>query len=65
MMHKIADIKREPSPGMAELSSTLREFIAKLRNAVKLDIPVGYQDETGFHYGVKPAEKDIKWPPDW
>ena len=40
-------------------------IIARLKNAVKLEIPMGYQDETGFHTGVKAAEKDIKWPATW
>jgi hypothetical protein len=33
-------------------SSYLREIIAKLRNAT--EIPTGYQDKTGFHFGVEP-----------
>ena len=37
-------------------------IIAKLRNLVRIEIPVGYQDETGFHYGVKAADKEAKWP---
>jgi len=40
-------------------------LIARLMNAVKLDIPVGYQDESGFHTGVKPEEKELKWPATW
>jgi len=40
-------------------------FIARLKSAVKFDIPVGYQDETGFHTGVKTAEKEVKWPTEW
>lgn len=40
-------------------------LIAKLRNAVKFEIPMGYQDEMGFHTGVKAAEKQIKWPTTW
>jgi len=40
-------------------------FVARLKNAVKFDIPTGYQDETGFHFGVKTDEKDIKWPASW
>ena len=28
------------------------EFIAKLRAAIASYVPVGYEDETGFHYGV-------------
>jgi len=37
-------------------------IIAKLRNMVKIEIQVGYQDEAGFHYGVKSADKETKWP---
>lgn len=39
--------------------------IARLKNAVKIEIPVGYQDEAGFHNGVKADEKRIKWPTVW
>ena len=35
-------------------------LIAKLRNLVKIEIPVGYQDEAGFHYGVKTADKQTQ-----
>jgi hypothetical protein len=40
-------------------------LIARLKNAVKFEIPTGYQDETGFHAGVKADEKEIKWPATW
>lgn len=40
-------------------------IIARLKNAIKFEIPVGYQDETGFHTGVKSDEKEIKWPTKW
>lgn len=40
-------------------------IVAKLRNALKVNIPVGYQDENGFHTGVKPADKEAKWPSVW
>lgn len=40
-------------------------LIARLKNALKLEIPVGYQDETGFHTGVKADEEEIKWPTTW
>lgn len=38
---------------------------ARLKNAVMAEIPDGYQDETGFHMGVKAEEKEIKWPVAW
>ena len=40
-------------------------LIARLMKAVKFEIPTGYQDETGFHTGVKAEEKEIKWPATW
>ena len=40
-------------------------IIARLRNAIRFEIPMGYQDETGFHAGVKSADKEIKWPMTW
>ena len=40
-------------------------IVAKLRNIVKIEVPVAYQDETGFHYGAKTAEKDAQWPYVW
>jgi hypothetical protein len=40
-------------------------IITKLWNAVKLEIPVGYQDEAGFHSGVKPSKTESLWPPVW
>ena len=28
-------------------------LIARLREVIESKIPIGYQDETGFHFGVK------------
>jgi hypothetical protein len=33
------------------------KIIAKWRAAVSFNVPVGYQDETGFHYGVQPVPR--------
>jgi hypothetical protein len=35
----------------------VKGIVAKLRKAIRIEIPIGYQDETGFHMGVKPAKK--------
>jgi hypothetical protein len=40
-------------------------IFAKLKNAVKINIPVGYQDESGFHLGVKPDGQEVQWPQTW
>jgi hypothetical protein len=47
------------SPAQAGVSG----IVAKLRKAIRIEIPIGSQDETGFHMGVKPAEKQVMWPP--
>jgi hypothetical protein len=39
---------------------SLNGIFARLRNALKIEIPVGYQDESGFHYEIKAAAKDNK-----
>jgi hypothetical protein len=31
-------------------------IIAKLRAAIEARVPVGYADETGFHYGMKASD---------
>jgi hypothetical protein len=35
---------------------------AKLHAAWENLIPVGYQDETGFHVGVKRSSREENWP---
>jgi hypothetical protein len=38
--------------------------IAKLRPTFNLlQVPEGYQDENGFHYGKPPVAQEIVWPP--
>jgi len=65
MMHKSAATTHESMPDTVSLGSMFRGVVTKAWIAIKPDIPVGYQDETGFHVGVNPAEKEIKWPPVW
>jgi hypothetical protein len=65
VMHKHTATMHEPLPDTAAFGSMFHGIIAKLRNTVRIDIPTGYQDETGFHLGVKPAEKEIRWPSVW
>jgi hypothetical protein len=51
--------------GTGASSFSAAGIIARLKNAVKFDIPTGYQDETGFHTGVKAEDKEIKFPSTW
>ena len=36
-------------------------MIAKVRAAMDRQVPMGYQDEDGFHYGMEPAGKSNDW----
>ena len=50
-----------PWPQTSSFSSHLREIAASLKHL--MEIPTGYQDETGFHMGPEPALQEIQWPP--
>jgi hypothetical protein len=63
MFHKHSITISRPSPIMVSFAFHLHEIAAKLRKAIRIEVPIGYQDETGFHTGVVTAEKEIKWPP--
>lgn len=65
MMQKHAMTIHKPWPQTGSFGGQLHDIVAKLRNAIKFEVPTGYQDETGFHLGVKPAEKQVQWPPVW
>lgn len=39
-------------------------IIAKLRNLLESHVPLGYQDEAGFHLGVKKS-RESGWPAVW
>jgi len=57
MTHKQHTIAmQKPWPHAGSLGLHLREIIANLRRIV--EIPTGYQDETGFHYGVEQAKEN-------
>jgi hypothetical protein len=64
-MNKHTASMHAPLSGATAFSLVLGRLIAKVRCLARIKIPTGYQDETGFQLGVKPAEKEIKWPPVW
>jgi hypothetical protein len=47
----------------APMALRVADVLAKLRDCFKFQVPVGYQDDRGFHYGAEPAKKQIAWPP--
>ncbi|HEX3800851.1 MAG TPA: hypothetical protein VH413_19310 [Verrucomicrobiae bacterium] len=36
-------------------------ILAKVRAAMDKQVPVGYQDENGFHLGAEPVSKSSDW----
>ena len=65
MTYKQTAVMNKPWEQTESFGFSPSGLIAKLINAVKLDIPVGYQDQNGFHHGVKPASQDENWPSVW
>jgi hypothetical protein len=45
------------------LNLLLIAIAAKMRSLFASHVPLGYQDEAGFHYGVKPTRDN--WPATW
>ena len=51
--------------GIVAMTLILAGIIARMRAAMKIQVPVGYQDESGFHIGDQKAGREISWPPFW
>jgi hypothetical protein len=43
----------------------LAAIVAAVMNKLKVEVPVGYQDENGFHAGPSRMESSVNWPPFW
>jgi len=43
----------------------LAAIVAAVINRLKVQVPVGYQDENGFHVGSGRMENKVNWPPFW
>jgi hypothetical protein len=53
---------RHPSTSRNFLTQTgisvfLSRIAAKLRDSLRVNVPSGYEDETGFHFDIKAAEE--------
>jgi len=47
------------------LFSIFAVMAAKVRAAIEAQIPIGYEDETGFHTGVKPRDMEAAGLESW
>jgi hypothetical protein len=65
MTYKQHTLTNKPVTHVGTFGFSTAGVVAKLLNIVRFELAVGYQDEGGFHYGVKSAEKDTKWPSVW
>jgi hypothetical protein len=43
----------------------LAALVARAMAKLKVEVPVGYQDENGFHVGAGRMESKVNWPPFW
>ena len=57
-LHKAWD--SQPAAGF-----TVASLIARFKKIVSFEIPIGYQDENGFHYGAEPKQEEFAWPEKW
>jgi hypothetical protein len=65
MVHESAPSEQEPMRDKGVWRAMFHHFFSKVCREAQLEVRTGYQDETGFHMGVKPAENEIQWPPVW
>ena len=56
---------KEPLPDTTPWGKVFHRMFLKMRRAGRIEVRTGYQDNTGFHLGVKLAENEIQWPPVW
>lgn len=47
------------------LYAAFAAIVAKVRAAIEAQAPIGYQDETGFHTGVKPRDTEAAGMSEW
>jgi hypothetical protein len=43
----------------------LAALVAAVMNKLTAQVPVGYQDENGFHVGKTSPKNKVNWPPLW
>lgn len=47
------------------LYAAFAAIVARVRAVIAAQAPIGYQDETGFHTGVKPRDAEAAGMADW
>ncbi len=46
-------------------SHMFASIAAKVRSMIEAEMPIGYQDEDGFHTGSKPRGQETNYPNNW
>jgi hypothetical protein len=52
-------------PDLNRVTTAIAKLVVCMREGIRKLVPVGYQDEGGFHYGLKPSERKMSWPLVW
>ncbi len=65
ILHEPALTVHESLSDTTAWGAIIHRVFEKLRQAAGIEVRTGYQDEKGFHHGIKPARNEIQWPPVW
>ena len=60
MLQSTLEQTHQRAQGIYVLRGSVGRIVEKLRKVIRIEFPTGYQDEAGFHLGVKPAEENLK-----
>ena len=58
-LRSILEQPRQRAQGIRFMRGGARGTFSKLMKAIRIEIRTGDQDKSGFHLGVKPAEKEV------
>jgi hypothetical protein len=57
--------KTAPPEVTVGIFALISAFAAKAHAAIEAQVPIGYEDETGFHTGVKPRDTEAAVLENW
>lgn len=57
--------KTLPEVQIGLITTVFAAIAAKVRSMIEAEMPMGYQDEDGFHTGTKPRGQEATYPNVW